>query len=242
MTHLPDLLPLPFNDPQPVTFRVLVADDDEWTRNLLRTYLTSEGVDVEMARNGKEAMVRFLHTQPDVVFLDVEMPGSTGLEVLALIREQHPDTSVIITTAYGSEDVVVKALRRGAGDYLRKPFDRGDLQAVLDRTIAKLLLTRQNAELRERVMAHQRHIDGELAQAARVVAELLPPAPPVIAGFELAAACVSAREVGGDFYDWQLLPSGELSLTGYGHPGDFQPHGRAGRCRCAGDDLAHAGG
>lgn len=104
-------------------------------------------------------------------------------------------------------------LRRGADDYLRKPFDRGDLQAVLDRTIAKLLLTRQNAELRERVMAHQRHIDGELAQAARVVAELLPPAPPVIAGFELAAACVSAREVGGDFYDWQLLPSGELSLT-----------------------------
>ena len=170
MTQRPDLAPRPFDDPQPVTFRVLVADDDEWTRNLLRSYLTGEGVEVEMARNGKEAMVRFLQTQPAVVFLDVEMPGSTGLEVLALIREQHPETAVIITTAYGSEDVVVKALRRGADDYLRKPFDRGDLQAVLDRTLAKLLLTRQNAELRKRVMAHQRHIDGELARAARVVA------------------------------------------------------------------------
>lgn len=212
MTRPLDVATALIEDAQPVTFRVLVADDDEWTRNLLRSYLESEGVEVEMVRSGVEAIARLL-SRPDIVFLDVEMPGRTGLDVLGQIREQQLDTAVIITTAYGSEDVVVRAMRQGADDYLRKPFDRGDLQAVLDRTIARLLLSRQNAALRMRVMEHQRHIDAELTRAAEVVAEWLPPAVPQIAGFDLAAACVSAREVGGDFYDWQQLPSGVLSLT-----------------------------
>lgn len=198
---------------EPVTFRVLVADDDEWTRHLLRNYLVNEGVDVQTVRNGEEAAERFLDQRPDIVFLDVEMPGRSGLDVLALIREQPVDTAVVITTAYGTDRVVATALRRGADDYLRKPFDRGDLQAVLDRTMARLLLTRQNAALRARLQDHQRRLDEELARAAAVVGELLPSQAPSLSGFEMAAACLSARELGGDFYDWQTLAGGGLSLT-----------------------------
>ena len=209
-TYLP---PLPLDDAEPITFRVLVADDDEWIRNLLRSYLSAEGVDVETVRNGDEAITRFCKVHPDIVFLDVEMPGSTGLDVLEMIRGQSFDTAVVITTAYGSEDTAITALRRGADDYLRKPFEREDLQMVLDRTIARLLLTRQNATLRAHLVEHQRRADEELARAAAVVAELMPSAPPAMPGFELAAACLSARDVGGDFYDWQQLPSGALSLT-----------------------------
>jgi serine phosphatase RsbU (regulator of sigma subunit) len=254
---------LPLDGSPLQTIRVLIADDDEWTRNLLRSYLVQEGVVVDMVRNGKEATASFLQMRPDIVFLDVEMPGSTGLDVLARIREEQAETAVIITTAYGSEDVVVKALRRGADDYLRKPFERSDFQAVLDRTTARMMLRRQNAALRARVLEHQHRIEHELARAAQVVAALLPPVPPLVAGFEMAAACVSAREMGGDFYDWQKLPSNHLSVTvgdvmGKGLPAallmatvravvralvpDSDPAQVVRRAACAiADDLARAG-
>lgn len=192
---------------------VLIADDDPSLRELLAQYLQAEGLAITQAGSGRAALARIHESPPDLVFLDVEMPGKTGLDVLAAIREIHVDAAVIITTAYGSEDIVAEALRRGADDYLRKPFDRADVQAVVDRTTARLLLTRQNRALRERLAEHRRELEQEVARAAQVVAELLPSSPPVAEGFDLAAACVSAREVGGDFYDWQRLPSGAVSLT-----------------------------
>lgn len=194
-------------------FRALVADDDGGVRDLLARFLTIEGVTVETAETGREALTRVREERPDIVLLDVAMPGRTGLDVLTHIRELGLQTAVIITTAYGTEDVVTEALRRGADDYLRKPFDRGDVLAVLDRTTARLLLRRQNDALRARIEEHQRYLETELARAAGVVAELLPMRAPRLEGFGLSAACRSAREVGGDFYDWRALPGGRLALT-----------------------------
>lgn len=204
---------LPDATPALAVTTVLVADDDDGVRGLLCAYLEAEGLSVESVSTGRDALTQVGSGSFDVVFLDVEMPGQTGLEVLAAIREQRLHTAVVITTAYGSEDVLAEALRRGADDYLRKPFDRADLQAILDRTTARLLLVRQNEALRLRLEQQQRHLENELAKAAQVVSELMPATPPAIEGFDLAAVCVAAREVGGDFYDWQRLPSGELSLT-----------------------------
>lgn len=197
----------------PVITRVLVADDDPGVRGLLTTYLEGEGLSVECVGGGRAALALLEQGNFDVVLLDVEMPGQGGLDVLAAIREQRIQAAVIITTAYGSEDVVAEALRRGADDYLRKPFEQADLQAVIDRTIARVLLVRQNAALRLRLEQHQRHLEEEVARAAQVISELMPATAPDIDGVDLAAACVAAREVGGDFYDWKTLPSGEVSLT-----------------------------
>jgi sigma-B regulation protein RsbU (phosphoserine phosphatase) len=206
---------LVFDDAQfgAAPFRVLVADDDPGLRGLLTSYLAAEGVEVETVASGREAIDRLREAPPDILFLDVAMPGKSGLDVLAVIREHQVDAAVIITTAYGSEEVAVESLRRGADDYLRKPFDQGDVRVVLDRTMARLLLSRQNVTLRQHLAEQKRQLDQELARAAQVVAELLPPAPPAINGYGLAAACLSAREVGGDFYDWHQLPSGSVSLT-----------------------------
>jgi phosphoserine phosphatase RsbU/P len=205
------VVPEPVSEPAVAT--ALVADDDESLQGLLGRYLEAEGLTVSTARTGREAIARIREAPPDLVFLDVEMPGKTGLDVLAAMREQRLDAAVIITTAYGSEEIVAEALRRGADDYLSKPFDHSDVQTVLDRTTARLLLRRQNAALRERIADHQRQLEDEVARAVQVVAELMPSSPPAIDGFDLAAACISAREVGGDFYDWERLPSGTLSLT-----------------------------
>jgi len=150
---------------------------------------------------------------PDLVFLDVSMPGIGGLAVLAELRARGLDLAVIMMTAFGSESVAIEALRHGADDYLRKPFDRNEFGAVLDRTVRRLELGRLNAWLRAELEEKHRQLAAELARAGAVQAELLPRDRPDIAPFALDARCVPARDVGGDFYDWQLSQPGQLWLT-----------------------------
>lgn len=184
----------------------MVVDDDPGINRLLQVRLTSHGFTVGSARNGEEAIAALRDAPPDLMLLDVSMPGIGGLEVLAWVREERLDTAVIMTTAFGSESVAIDALRRGADDYLRKPFEPDEFRAVVDRTASRLFLRRQNRALRKR-------LDAELRHAAEIQAGLLPDAPPALPGYEIAARCQPARAVGGDFYDWQLRPDGALSLT-----------------------------
>ena len=116
-------------------------------------------------------------------------------------------------TAFGSESVAIEALRHGADDYLRKPFDRNEFGVVLDRTVRRLELGRLNACLRRELEEKHRQLAAELARAGAVQAELLPRERPDIAPFALDARCVPARDVGGDFYDWQLSQPGHLWFT-----------------------------
>ncbi|HXG90575.1 MAG TPA: SpoIIE family protein phosphatase [Vicinamibacterales bacterium] len=193
--------------------RVLVVDDDQEIHRLLRARLEARGYHVDSAASGEEGIAMLRTVNPDLVFLDVAMSGMTGIDVLDFIRSQRFDVAVILTTAYSSEQVAIAALRHGADDYLRKPFDRGEFQAALDRTIARLTLSRQIKLLRKELEMKQRQLTDELARAAVVQSELLPMENPPLPGFEIGARCLPARAVGGDFYDWQQLPGGILSLT-----------------------------
>ena len=109
--------------------------------------------------------------------------------------------------------MAIAALRHGADDYLRKPFDRGEFQATLDRTLARLAMGRQIRALRRELEKKQMQLSQEIARAAAVQAELLPTGQPTFSDFEIGARCLPARIVGGDFYDWQRLPSSALSIT-----------------------------
>lgn len=189
--------------------RILVVDDDADINRLLRARLNARGYKTETAGDGIEALAQIDAFDPDVVFLDVSMPGMNGLDVLDRVRQQGRDLAIVMTTAFGSEQVAIDALRRGADDYLRKPFEASEFQAVLERNVARLELRRQNAQLRAELDEQRRQLEAELKRAAEVQAELLPDHPPAMAGFEIAARCVPAREVGGDFYDW-LTPSPDL--------------------------------
>src|SRR5918994_2118615 len=193
--------------------RVLVIDDDHDIHRLLRVRLEARGCEVTSASSGEEGITRLREERPDLVFLDVAMSGMTGIDVLDRIRSQRLDVAVILTTAYSSEQVAIAALRHGADDYLRKPFDGGEFQAALDRTLARLHMSRQIRTLTRELEAKQQQLAEELARAAVVQSELLPVENPPLAGFELGARCLPARMVGGDFYDWQQLPLGTLSLT-----------------------------
>jgi sigma-B regulation protein RsbU (phosphoserine phosphatase) len=136
---------------------------------------------------------------------DGPAPGGAGGAPFELAPT---DLAVILMTAFGSEAVAIDALRRGADDYLRKPFDRQDFEGVLERTVSRLVLRRQNAALQQQLEAQRRELAAELARAGRVQADLLPATVPTVPGFDLAARCLPARAVGGDFYDWQTGAGG----------------------------------
>ena len=188
--------------------RFMVVDDDPSINRLLQVRLRARGFEVESAASGDDALARLDEVRPDVLLCDVSMPGSSGLDVLERVRVEKRDLAVIISTAFGSEQVAIEALRRGADDYLRKPF-----QAVISRTTSRLRLSRQNAELRRQLDEKRIQLEAELGRAAEVQARLLPRVPPVILGFELVGRCIPAREVGGDFYDWQAGAADGVRIT-----------------------------
>jgi phosphoserine phosphatase RsbU/P len=193
--------------------RGLVVDDDLDINRLLRVRLAGRGYQTISATNGEEALARLTESNIDFLMLDVALPGLTGLEVLKRVRGAGSDIPIIMMTAHGSERVAIEALRLGANDYLRKPFESTELQAVVDRTVAHLLLQRQVAELQGKLAEKQRQLELELERAGEIQAALSPGTSLLGPGFELAACCLPARAVGGDFYDWLATAPGEIVLT-----------------------------
>jgi sigma-B regulation protein RsbU (phosphoserine phosphatase) len=190
----------------------LVVDDDTVMQHLLEALLTAHDYNVSIATSGEEALAYLSLLSPDIILLDVLMPGINGLEVLDFIRAEQRDSAVIMTTAFGSEEMAINALRRGANDYLRKPLEPREFSMVLQRTVEHLLLNRQNQALRQQIDEKRRQLEAELRRAASVQNTLLPNTMPKVEGFEFAARCVPAREVGGDFYDWDEPNNSLLTL------------------------------
>lgn len=109
--------------------RVLIVDDESEMRNLLRIYLRADGHSVEEASDGVQALDIIRASRPDVIVLDVMMPGMDGLEACGFIREQYPEIPILMLTARTSVEDKVSGLSRGADDYLTKPFDGRELVA-----------------------------------------------------------------------------------------------------------------
>ena len=130
---------------------ILIVDDDGLIRQLLRETLTGEGYPVVTAKDGQEGWDRFQSSSPDLVLLDVQMPGLDGLEVLQRIREQTADVAVIIITAYGSESLSVEAMRQGADDYITKPFQPWQIVSAVKDNLEKTRLRRLSRQLTARL-------------------------------------------------------------------------------------------
>jgi DNA-binding NtrC family response regulator len=116
--------------------RVLVVDDEPSICWAFRESLTDDGHEVQVAGNAREALELIQHNRPDVVLLDVRLPGQDGLSLLRQLRQQIRSTPIIIMTAFGSLDVAVDAIDGGAFDYLPKPFDLDQAVAVIDRALS----------------------------------------------------------------------------------------------------------
>ena len=114
---------------------ILVVDDDPVVQDTVRWLLRSQGYDVDIARNGEEALSRIAQQEFDVVVSAIKMPGLNGLEVLERSRALKPNLKVILMTGDASLETAIEALRLGAADYLRTPFELDDLTLSVDRAL-----------------------------------------------------------------------------------------------------------
>jgi len=131
--------------------RVLVAEDDDLTLELLTTVLRAERYEVVTATDGREAIDRLRETKFDLVLSDIQMTRASGLEVLTTVVREHPDTPVILITAYAEPGAAMDAIGSGAADYLAKPIDIAALRATVARALERRRLAMENRSLRAAV-------------------------------------------------------------------------------------------
>jgi DNA-binding NtrC family response regulator len=135
---------------------VLVVDDDEAMRKACCQIASGMGFAVVLgAESATAARAILKHQRIDLLLLDLKLPGGGGLPLLEQVKALHPDTAVIVMTAFATVSSAVEAMRIGAGDYLTKPFALEELTTVLERTAQQLELDVQSRLLRERLRTQQ---------------------------------------------------------------------------------------
>jgi DNA-binding NtrC family response regulator len=122
---------------------VLIIDDEQTLARNLSVYLERLGWETQTCGSAEEGLARYAEFKPDVVLLDHNLPGMTGLETLGRIRLADPDARVVMMTGFGGIELAVSAMKQGAADYLAKPLALGELKILLER-----LLTQSRLESR----------------------------------------------------------------------------------------------
>jgi len=158
----------------PMTERILVVDDEKLIRWSLRKNLIREGYEVLEAIDGQQAVEMLEADGADLMLLDVRMPQKSGFEVLSYTVEHHPEIPVVLMTAFSSVEGAVDAMKRGAYDYLMKPFNHDEVLIVVRKAL-------QTTRLRRELALLQREQSGEFgiesfvgkSSKAREVCELL---------------------------------------------------------------------
>ncbi len=127
--------------------KILIVDDKEQMRDVLRKFLAAEGYAVETAADGKDALRKFAANSFELVLSDIKMPAMDGAELLAEILKINPQAVVILMTAFGSIEAAVEAIKRGAADYVSKPFQMEDVLFRVARALKERRLEKRVAEL-----------------------------------------------------------------------------------------------
>ena len=127
---------------------LLVVDDDESLRRITQMQLEEAGYAAVTAANGDEALRRIDEDAPALVITDLKMPGISGLELLRKVREQYPQTAVVLVTAFGTVQTAVAAMKAGAYYYITKPIDYEELLLVVHRAVEHQQLLEEVRTLR----------------------------------------------------------------------------------------------
>lgn len=133
------------------TPRVLIVDDEQFIRDLLSDFFTKSEYEIVTAHDGDAGIAACRAGRFDAALVDLKMPDQTGTDVLAELRSIDPTLPVIIMTGYPTIDASIEAIRRGAQDFVVKPFRLQDLKERVDRAIRSRSIAREIDELRERM-------------------------------------------------------------------------------------------
>jgi DNA-binding NtrC family response regulator len=213
--------------------RVLIVDDERTLARSIKLFLEEQGHEAESANEGNLALELLQSFRPDIVFLDLRLPGLSGLELLKRIRAHDPSVATVVMTAYGTIQGAVEAMKLGSFDYVTKPVDLDELRLIVERAREDRLLRQEVRYYRAR---DARNIElalvGRCPAMQRVLADVerlasLEDAPPVLltgetgTGKSLVARALHARcrRARGPFIevDCTSLPASlvETELFGY---------------------------
>ncbi|OLE50992.1 MAG: hypothetical protein AUG51_24790 [Acidobacteria bacterium 13_1_20CM_3_53_8] len=132
--------------------RLLIVDDEEAARYGMRRALSTFGYEISEAESAEAARILVEKQQPDLLLLDMNLPGASGLDLLRELQDEKKEAPlVVIITAHGSERMAVEAVKSGAYDYLSKPFEVDDLRLVVNNALETIRLRRENRSLRRRI-------------------------------------------------------------------------------------------
>ena len=156
--------------------KILVVDDEHLIRWSLEQNLKKQGYDVITAGNGEDALKMAREEQPELILLDIQLPGINGLEVLEKVKEIDEDIIVIMVTAHGGLETAVNAMRLGAYDYINKPFNLDEMAIVIKKALETSDLRREVASLRSehkkfgppKIIGTSKHMQNVLDMMAKV--------------------------------------------------------------------------
>jgi two-component system, cell cycle response regulator len=131
--------------------KVLIVDDAPDTVEIIRTLLRFEGYEVITASTGEEGLGKVAEEKPGVVLLDISLPGIDGNEALRQIRTKHPLTCVVMLTAFATVENAIRALKEGASDFVKKPFENAHLIHIVNQCFEKYRNLREKARLEEEI-------------------------------------------------------------------------------------------
>jgi sigma-B regulation protein RsbU (phosphoserine phosphatase) len=175
--------------------RVLIADDETHVLDALQMLLSGSGLSTEEVTHPTRVLQALETEHFDAVLLDLNyargsIEGAEGLDLVSKIRSRDSLLPVLVMTAWSSVDLAVEAMRRGASDFVQKPWDNRELLQKLQGQVSRARAQRRVQRLR----------DEELREAREIQDSLLPKRLPEVAGFEISAMTQPLRIVGGDYY------------------------------------------
>ena len=171
--------------------KLLLADDEEGIRKVLGISLADRGYDVLTAKDGEDALKIFRRVQPQIVLTDIKMPGMDGIELLQTIKQEDPDTEVIMITGHGDMELAIESLKYEATDFVTKPINDDVLEIALKRAHEKIDMRRQLRQYTENLEELVRKQSARLVEVERLAA----------VGQAVEGLSSAIRDIAGDFDD-----------------------------------------
>jgi signal transduction histidine kinase len=154
---------------------ILLVDDEQDIRDVLQLALTDAGHDVLLAENGRQALDLFLEKQPPIVITDIKMPVMDGIQLLRRIKQEAPDTEVVMITGHGDMDLAIRSLKFEATDFITKPIHVDALEIALKRVGEKILMRRKLQEYTtnlERLLKEKSELQDHLSSLGLMIGSI----------------------------------------------------------------------
>ncbi len=208
-----------------MTERILVVDDSPDSRALMGHILKRAGYEVLEAEDGAEGLQQSFTASPDLILLDIVMPGMDGFEVCSLLKSdgRTRDIPVIFLSALMESRDKIRGLEVGGADYITKPFDRGEALARVRTHLKISRLTREVMAANRELRIKQQNLDEDLQAAAGIQQSLLPRQLPASPFLDMAWKYIPSQVIGGDIFNvFNLEGRGlafyMLDVSGHGVP------------------------